>query len=219
MKQCKKCGVGIRGNERICPLCQSELSGTDDDEVYPFVPTIYRQYELFFKLLIFSSIAAGVICVAVNLILPKSGYWSVFTVLGIICFWISLLYALHRKDNISGTITTQVFLLSVLSVGWDLLTGWQGWSLNYVIPISCSVAMLSLAIIATVTKVPAEDYIVNLIVDIIFGIVPLILYLTGLVDSVIPSIVCISLSILSLSALILFEGKSVVQEIIKNFRL
>lgn len=219
MKQCKKCGVSIRGNESICPLCQSELSGTDEDEVYPFVPTIYRQYELFFKLLIFSSVAAGVICVAVNLILPGSGYWSVFAVLGIICFWISLLYALHRKDNVPGNITAQVFLLSVLSIGWDLLTGWQGWSLNFVIPISCSVAMLSLAIIVTVTKVPAEDYIVNLVVDIVFGIVPLIFYLTGLVDNVIPSIVCISLSILSLSALILFEGKSVVQEIVKNFRL
>lgn len=219
MKYCEKCKVSVRGKEMVCPLCQNRLSGTDEEGLYPSVPTIYRQYELFFKLLIFSTIAVGVICVAVNLIFPQSGYWSVFVVLGVLCFWISLPYALRKKDNIPNNITAQVFILSVLSLGWDWFTGWRGWSLNFVIPISCSIAMVSLAIIARVTKIPAEDYIVYLIVDIMFGIVPLFFYLTGHVGFVIPSVVCIALSILSLSGLILFEGKNVLREIIKNFRL
>lgn len=219
MKYCGKCKVSFRGEETVCPLCQNRLSGVDEKAIYPMVPTIYRQFELFFKLLIFSTIIAGVTCVAVNLILPQSGYWSVFVVLGILCFWISLLYALRKKDNIPNNITAQVFILSTLSFGWDWFTGWRGWSLSFVIPISCSVAMLSLAIIAKVTKMPAGDYIIYLIVDIVFGTVPLIFYLTGLVGFVIPSIICISLSALSLSALILFEGKNVLREIIKSFHL
>ncbi|MET1247690.1 DUF6320 domain-containing protein [Sporolactobacillus sp. STCC-11] len=219
MKYCEKCKVSIRGKDTNCPLCQNRLSGTDEEELYPFVPTIYRQYELFFKLLIFSTIMIGVLCVAVNLILPDSGYWSLFVVVGIACFWISLIYALQKKGNIPNNITAQVFILSLLSIGWDWITDWRGWSLNYVIPIGCSVAMISLAIIAKVTKMPAEDYIVYFITDILFGIVPLILYLTGQVGFIIPSVICISLSVLSLSALILFEGKNVLREMAKNFHV
>ncbi len=219
MKYCDKCRVTIRGNEAVCPLCQNRLSGTDEEEIFPAVPTIYRQFELFFKLLILLTILAGISCVAVNLILPQSGYWSVFVVLGILCFWISLAYAVRKKDDIPKSITAEVVILSLLSIGWDWFTGWRGWSLDFVLPITCIAAMISLAIIARVTKMPAGDYIVYLIVDILFGIVPLIFYLTGLVSIVTPSVVCIALSVLSLSVLILFEGKNMLQEIVKNFHL
>ena len=219
MKYCVKCGVKVHGAENVCPLCQHSLSGESEERVYPPVPTVYRQHEIFFKILILSTIAAGVACCAVNLLLPQHGYWSVFVILGILCFWISLAYAVRRKDNIPKNITVQVFLISVLGLGWDLLTGWRGWSLNFVIPIACSVALLSLAIIAKVMKIPPGDYIVYLIVDILFGIAPLVFYLTGLVSIALPSIICISLSILTLSALIVFEGKNMFQEMIKRFHV
>ncbi|MFT8318465.1 MAG: DUF6320 domain-containing protein [Sporolactobacillus sp.] len=219
MRYCEKCRVKVRGEETRCPLCQNRLTGSAEENVYPSIPTVYKQNELFFKSLIFSTITAGVVCAAINLILPQSGYWSVFVLLGILCFWISLSYALRKKDNIPKSISNQVFILSILSVGWDWFTGWHGWSVNYVLPISFSVALLSLAIIAKVIKLPAEDYIVNLVVDIVFGIAPLILYIAGLVGPVIPSVICTSLSIISLSALILIEGKRVLREIIKNFHL
>jgi hypothetical protein len=219
MKYCDKCRVTIRGNEELCPLCQNRLTGAGEEDIYPEVPTIYRQFEMFFKLLILATILVGVVCVAVNLVFPQSGYWSAFAVLGILCFWVSLAYAVRRKDNIPRNITVQVVILSLFSIGWDWFTGWHGWSLDFVLPIACIAAMVSLSIIARVTKMPAGDYIVYLIVDIMFGIVPIIFYLTGIIGIVIPSVICIALSILSLSALILFEGKNMLQEIVKNFHL
>lgn len=219
MRYCEKCRVKVRGAETLCPLCQHRLSGEAEERVYPLVPTVYRQYETFFKVLILFTIAAGVVCAAVNLLLPRSGYWSVFVALGILCFWISLAYAVRKKDNIPKNITVQVFIVSVLSFGWDWLTGWRGWSLNFVIPIACSVALLSLAIVAKVMKMPPGDYIAYFIVDIVFGIVPLVFYLTGLVSIATPSVVCISLSVLSLSALIVFEGKNMTEELSKSFHV
>lgn len=187
--------------------------------MYPLIPTVYRQHEMFFKVLTLSTIVGGVVCAAVNLLLPQSGYWSVFVVFGILCFWISLAYAVRKRNNIPKNITVQVLIVSVLSLGWDWLTGWRGWSLDFVIPIACSVALLSLAIITKVMKMPPGDYIAYFIVDIVFGIVPLVFYLTGLVSIVIPSVVCIALSVLSLSALIVFEGKNILQELAKRFHI
>lgn len=219
MRYCEKCGVKVRGGETACPLCQRSLSGEAEEKVYPIVPTVYRQHEMFFKVLILSTIAVGVACAAVNLLLPRSGYWSAFVALGILCFWISLAYAVRKKDNIPKDITVQVFIVSILSFGWDWLTGWRGWSLNFVIPIACSVALLSLAIVAKVMKMPPGDYIAYFTLDIVFGIVPLVFYLTGLVSFPIPSVVCISLSVLSLSALIVFEGKNMLLEMTKRFHI
>lgn len=225
MKYCGQCRVTVRGSDTTCPLCQSRLSGAveplgpDDEAVYPMVPTVFRQFELFFKLLILSSIAICVGSAAVNLVLPKDGYWSLFIVLGTVCFWIVLAYAIRKKDNILKNITFQVVIVSVLSVGWDWFTGWNGWSLNFVFPSACIVAMLSLAVISRVMKMPSGDYIVYLIVDIAFGIVPLVFYLTGLINTVIPSAFCIFLSILSLSALVLFEGDNMRREMIRVFHL
>lgn len=219
MKYCERCKVNVRGKDYLCPLCQNKLSGLPEEEIYPDIPTIYKQFELFFKLLIISSVASGITCVAVNLILPDTGYWSVFVLLGIVCFWISLVFAVRKRNNIPQNIVYQVFILSVLCVGWDSITGWRGWSLDFVIPIASIVTMISLAVVAKTMKMPIDDYMVYMFANIAFGIIPLIFYLTKLVEVVIPSIICIAISILSLVTLMLFKGKSMRLELIKRFHL
>lgn len=219
MKHCDKCRVNVRGKELLCPLCQNTLSGPDEEDIYPVLPTIYKQYELFFKLLILFTVVAGISCVTVNLIIPDTGYWSVFVVLGILCFWISLAFAIRKRHNIPRNIVNQVFILSLLSVGWDYITGRHGWSLDFVIPITSIAAMISLAVLAKIMKMPVGDYMVYLFSNIAFGMIPLIFYLAGWINVVVPSVVCIAISILSLSALILFEGKNMRMELVKRFHL
>ena len=219
MKYCEKCRVHIKGGAALCPLCQNKLSGPAEDELYPVIPTIYKQHELFFKLCIFSTVVAGVISAAVNLMLPESGNWSVYVALGIVCFWISLTIAIKKRSDIPNNITNQVVIITVLSVGWDYITGWRGWSLDYFIPIAFIAAMVSLAIVAKVMRLPIGDYFLYLFVDIIFGIVPFILYLSGVLHTAIPSIICIAVSIMSFAALLLFEGKFMRLELSRRFHL
>lgn len=40
------------------------------------------------------------------------------------------------------SILYQVVVVCVLTTLWDYWTGWHGWSIDYVIPITCVVAML-----------------------------------------------------------------------------
>lgn len=219
MKHCDKCSVAVRGNETFCPLCQNRLSGTDHEKIYPEVPTIYKQHTLFFKMLIFFTVVAGVSSVAVNLVFPHHGYWFGFVLLGILCFWISIAYVVRIKENIAKDITVWVVIISLLFVVWDWLTGWQGWSLNFAFPITCSSAMVLLAVIANVLNLQGEDYIIYLMVDILFGVVPYIFFLNGLITIFIPSFICIALSIISICALILLEGRNILHEIQKILHL
>ena len=74
-------------------------------------------------------------------------------------------------------------------------------------------------IAARVRHLQIEDYIAYMLIDILFGAVSLILLLTGVVGSVIPSVICIALSAVFLSALLIFHGNSLMSEISRRMHM
>ncbi|MDD4689100.1 MAG: DUF6320 domain-containing protein [Eubacteriales bacterium] len=219
MSQCNQCNVTVRGSNKVCPLCQNQLIGDVDESLYPEISTVYNQYRLIFKILAAITLSGGIVCIGINLMLPKSGFWSVFTVFGILCFWLSVIIVLKRRGNLLKTITFQVLAFSLLFIALDFFIGWTGWSLNFFIPIACTVAVLSIAIIAKLKNIPTEDYGVYLIVDLLFCIVPIVFYFTGLISAVLPSLFCMAVSVVTCVSQIVFEGKNLWQEIVKRFHV
>lgn len=216
MRYCEKCKVSVRSPGKYCPLCQGKLTGTPEQQIYPKVPTIYSQFEFFFKLLIMGTVSGGIISVMLNIMFPKSGNWSIYVLFGIVCFWICLSMAIKRKNKIPQNIWNQAVILSAFSVLWDILMGWIGWSLDYVIPIVCSVGMIALAVAAKVLKLRLSDFLVCLAADAIFGIAPLVFYLTGMLNTLLPSFICITISVISLVTILVFEGKNIRIELKKR---
>lgn len=215
MKRCEKCRVDVAGDRKYCPLCQNELGEAEGEvrEAFPRIPTIYHQYNLFFRILILVSIVAGVTCVTINLLVPDSGWWSVFVVAGFICLWVSLAIGVRKRKNIPKNMMYQVVVLSLLGVGWDLLTGWRGWSLDYLFPIVCMCAMLTFSILYRVLHMHLSDVLIYLILDAFFGILPVVFFFTGLLRVPYPSLICAASSVISLSVLLLFEGESLAAEL------
>ena len=131
MKYCEKCGVSVRGSQERCPLCQRRLVGEGEGEMcYPQIKTIYKQYRMFFKVLIFSTITLGITAAAINVILPDTGRWALFVNLGIAGFWASIYLAVRRKNSLAQGIIFQAVFVSVFSVIWDMITHWRGWSIS-----------------------------------------------------------------------------------------
>jgi len=79
--------------------------------------------------------------------------------------------------------------------------------------------MIEMFIVANIKKLKIEEYIVYLIIDILFGIVPLILLLLDIVNVVYPTLICVVESVISLSILILFEGKALKAEIVRRMHV
>ena len=219
MKHCEKCKIDVRGSTKRCPLCQGRLTGESDEVMYPKIATVLEKHELFIKLLILGTVTAGAAAVAVNLILPKTGLWSLFVVLGIICFWISLATAFKRRNNLPKNITSQVVIISLLCMLWDYITGWHGWSIDYVLPISCAAGMVSLGILARILPLPRGDYLVCMVMDIVFGNVPLIFFFLGKTTVAIPSVACAALSVVAFVFILLFEGGDIKEEIIRRIHI
>ncbi|NLK65212.1 MAG: hypothetical protein GX289_08970 [Tissierellia bacterium] len=214
MKFCKSCNVSVVGRRKLCPLCQDRLIGDKaQEEVFPKISFVYKEYSVFFKIMLLITVITATISVALNILLPGRGAWSLFILGGLSSVWASLINLINQRKNIPKNIVYQVMTISVIVIIWDFVTGWKGWSINYVIPLVCVFAMISMAIISKIRKLFIQDYILYIIIDGLFGIIPIIFILFGFLDVLLPSIICISTSIISLSTIIIFESKSLKAEI------
>lgn len=220
MQYCEHCKVYVRGDRKYCPLCQNALSGTgsEEEELFPVVPVTY-QYNLMIRVMLFLSICIVVISLAVNAMFPVKVNWPMFIIAGILCIWISLGVVVRKRHNIPKSIIWQVAVISILAVIWDWRTGWRGWSLDYVIPIVCVVAMIIMYVMAKIMRLGARDFVIYIVLDSIFGIIPLLFILLDLLHTKYPSIISISVSVLSFAAVILFEGDNIREELNKRMHI
>lgn len=221
MKYCEKCCVHVEGNHAECPLCQSSLSHYDGDdrESFPYIPTMLHGSGLFFRILMLISVIGAAVCVLVNLMVPQGGWWSAFVVLGLVCLWVSIAVAVKKRRNIAKNLLYQVVVVSVLCLLWDWLTGRHGWALDYVIPITCGAALLVLFVVTKVMKRYIEDHVVYLLLGALFGIVPVIFLATGMIRVILPSLICIAVSITFTAVLVLFESDSLKKELHRRLHL
>ncbi|MBC8545891.1 hypothetical protein H8711_02915 [Clostridiaceae bacterium NSJ-31] len=221
MLYCKKCKLSVTGAPRRCPLCQGDLTGVPEPDaaVFPTVPPAAHPHRRLIHLIQFVTAAVAVVCVTINLCLPSGGWWSLFVLAGIASLWLSFALLMKKRGNLPKTILWQVTLISVLAVVWDWFTGFHGWSIDYVIPILCTCAMAAMGTIARIRKLRIGDYIIYLVLDSFLGILPLVLILTGAVHVIYPSAICVGASLLSLSALFIFEGKAMRAELLRRLHL
>lgn len=221
MQYCEKCKASIRGRREYCPLCQGPLTGegSEEREAFPLMSAPRHPYHLFFRIMVFLSVASVVVCLAINAMFPGSGKWSLFVAAGMGCMWLSLIIAVQKRGNIPKNIIWQAAVVSVLCVLWDWFTGRHGWSIDYVLPILFVFAMMTMAVIARILRLKIEDYLIYLVIDALYGIIPVAFWLLGWLKVVYPSLICAAVSLVSLTALLAFEGENMREEIKKRLHL
>ena len=152
-------------------------------------------------------------------IVPTNVNWPGFVLFGLLSVWLSLIYALRKRYNITKSIMWQVIIVSGLVIFWDWKIGWMGWSLDYAVPFLCIAAMLVMYITAKVMKLSARDYISYFLLGGLFGIIPILFILFDLVKVNYPSYISVAASIIFLSAIIIFHGDSIKEELRKRMHI
>ena len=221
MKYCRHCKVYIREAHDRCVLCENVLEDELDDsyeDIFPEIPPFYKS-NLALKIMVFISIVALVIRFGFNIIFPSRINWPILFLLAVISIWVGMIIILQKRYHIPKKILWQVIIISILAIFWDYYTGWRGWSINYVIPISSVSAMIIMYVTAKIMNLSIRDYITYALLDGIFGIIPVIFIILDLVDIIYPSIISIGFSIISLSAIFIFQGKEIKAEFTKRMHI
>src|SRR5699024_11668087 len=119
------------------------------EKIFPSIPPTFEGH-LALKIMVFISICAVVISFIIETIFPSSTNCPLLVVFGLLSAWIGLFVILQKRYNIHKKIIWQVVIVSLLSLFWDWNTGWQGWSLTYVIPIIYISAMIIMYVTAKI---------------------------------------------------------------------
>lgn len=219
MKFCSKCKVSLNDKNDKCILCSSHLNNGSTDTVFPYVPMVYKEYQLFFKLLLIISFVCCSGCAFINFLISKKISWSLFVILGFICLLILLRNAISKRYAFPKKILSQVVIISLLSFIWDYFTGWHLWSISFVIPIVCSIASIDMVIIVKLLRLYIEDYLVYFLFVALFGFVPILFILFNLVSTNYPSYICIFLNFLSFVILSVLNFEDVISELKRRLHI
>lgn len=220
MLYCDKCKISLTGAHKQCPLCQADLTGAPETTgtELPAFPLGEGPHYVLLRLIALATVAAAAVCVAVNMSVGGD-WWSAFVVSGIASLWLTFGVVVKKKENLTKSILWQAFVISLLALAWDWWTGFHGWSIDYVLPILLTCSLIAMSVTARLMRLRVEDYILYLVLDGLCGLIPLILVLSGAVNVVYPSAVCVAASVIFLAALLLFEGKALRDEMVRRLHL
>ncbi|GHV52434.1 hypothetical protein AGMMS49579_09660 [Spirochaetia bacterium] len=222
MLYCHRCKVSVSGSSRRCPLCQGDLAGDAEPErnVFPVIPPPSAAFKRLIRFIALGTIAVAAISVAVDMSVHTGNvWWSLFVIAGLASLWLSFLTINRQWWNIPKNIFLQLFVISILVLLWDFFTGFNKWSIDFVIPILFSCSMIALAVFAKIRKLKVEDYIIFLVIISVISIFSLLLIIFQVVSIIYPAMICFTLSIISLAFLLLFEGRSLLHELQRRMHL
>ena len=77
--------------------------------------------------------------------------------------------------------------------------------MDYVLPCMCVLILASMITITFVQRLKPKDYMIYYVINALYGLVPVILLLTGIAAVRYPSVICSGICLLSLAGLVIFN--------------
>lgn len=221
MRRCAECAVAVEGSWRRCPLCTAPLTGQPVPGPFPAVALTFSRRRML-RVLFLTSIALILASFAAQLLFNHgpAGIGVLRSVwLGVGAMWLVALMAVRKRRNLAKGTVYIVILVGLVCVYWDYLTGWNGWSLTYAVPIVCAGSIVALLIIVRLMRTEVGDYILYSGMTVLLGLAPIAFLALGLVTNPLASVICGTLSLVTLVLLQLFRGADVRHELAKRLRL
>ncbi len=221
MLYCPYCKVSVAGEKDDCPLCGGKLTGNaePDAEVFPPIQQHRVRKSFVLRLLACLAFVASAVCALVNIAYHDNGWWSLFVVAGSVSFCVSAAVGIAYRRDIIQNIAWQILLTALLSILWDIGTGWHNWSLDFVLPCVCAAGLAAMLLLSLLLHIPLNSITGPYLSTCILGLVPLILVVLGKVQIPLPSLICAGASIISLIVLALFGWQTFKAEFQRRFHV
>lgn len=221
MRTCADCAVRVEGDWELCPLCGGAVEGAAVPSPYPPVRLRFSRRRVL-RVLTLTSLGVIMLSFLAQLLFRHDAesigaLRSVW--LGVVTTWLVVLMAVSKRRNLAKFIVYLVMAAAAVSVYWDFLTQWSGWSLTFVVPIICSASIIGLLITVRLIRMELADYIVYSGLTVLLGLTPIVFLALGWVGVALPSVLCGALSIAVVVLLLTLRGGAVRHELAKRLHL
>ena len=217
--KCEKCNIELDIISNKCPLCKSVVCEDKNPEgSYPILKPVVSN-KLYKKLLFFIACFISVAVVFLNIALTPGIRWSFFVILQlIISYWIFSRILSGRVKVIKLFLILNI-LVCALSIFWDSYTGFKGWSTNYVIPALCISYGVFMIILRFVSYYAFQENSSYIYLNICLEFLPLLLVYLGYAK--LNILICWAglFGIINLLLLLIFDGSSFKDDIVKKLHI
>ena len=208
--RCQKCGLTFSGERVYCPLCKKRIidEGTEDSsikedfDVFPVTQKKQADF-IFMKIVTFAALAAVIVAGMVDrmMVLSDRTWQPIFflVVIGVAGGYALLIVGQRKWKNIRKMVMYEVIIGMILCIAYDWYTGWKGWSVQIVLPLTVVGIYFLLTIIATVLVV--------------------ILVCVGVMHNTMLVTVTTGIGVLLLLAKIIFQGKTFLSELSRRLHV
>lgn len=178
MAKCRNCNLEVLDETDTCPLCKSILiPGDPVENMYPDVKVRMRKMKLITNLYLFVAICLELLLIVINIFTTSQIWWSIITGLILLYFYLVLRYAVLGTAGYRSKIFILVLIAILSCVAIDMVIGYQGWSINYVLPFG--ILLVDVIILGCMFFIRRNwrSYMMFQIMMIICSIIPIVLYL------------------------------------------
>lgn len=210
MSRCRQCNVEIKDETHVCPLCQCVLEVTEDvEDKYPDVRWKTRKLMLIVNIYLFCAILVSAVVIGINYGMSHRIWWSAIVVAALAYVYLVLRYAVSGQSGYKAKFIVMTAAALAFVILIDHVTGYRGWSNDYVIPATIMFIDLGIVVLMIVNKRNWQSYLLFELFMVLCGIIPLVLIWIGVIGDPIPSVVAIGSSVfLFLGTLIIGDRRA-----------
>ncbi len=219
MNKCPKCDITLKTNNNTCPLCHNKIDLKEKNSIYPEIKNTYRNHNLLIKISLFITFCGIIFSLLINYWINKEISWSIFVVLGILSFWLTFNTGINRKHGFMRILFAEILSIIILSIIWDLITGFHEWSITYVLPFLCIAYTITFLIIRIFTRYTRKEYILYTYLNSLIGLIPLYFILKNKLNTLWPSYISVCVSIFALIFLFIFNHHTLETEIERRLHI
>jgi hypothetical protein len=221
MQVCNKCNIRIRGRKECCPLCQGKLNETEGDEnlAFPILEKRKITSITFLKVCTFISIVALIVFGTVNIMTSGAFPFIGPVILGVIVAWIDIVATMYLRNNIIKVITFEVLVAIVVDFYVDMRTGFYGWSVNWMIPMTLIGLAIATIITANIMGLRLDEYILYIVFDFVMALLQIICIKNGMNTLPWPAASSIMFYLILIAALVIFRFRDLKNASEKMFNI
>ena len=184
MNRCQKCHVVILDDTDRCPLCQHVLQTDGDprENSYPNAIAVTKRFRFLENLFLFLSIMAETILLVINYNMDPMFPWSLVVGIVLLYLYTVLRMTLVGKSSLLFKILSLILLAVIMLPVIDYLTGYRGWSLDYVLPCGILALDLVLFVLILMNRRGWQSYMMAELMTALLSVVPIILRVIGLIQ-------------------------------------
>ncbi len=221
MSRCNNCKIQITDETDKCPFCQCVLvkdEGRVEDK-YPQAWVTVRKFHLLENIVLFLSILAEAVLVYINYTGTPFFAWSLIAGLVLLYANVVLRLAVIGKSGYMFKTICLVLTAIVMLIAIDYLTGYNRWSLNYVMPAGILFMDAGILVLMIVNRRNWQSYMMAQLFTIILSIIPIILLEIGEVTFSYLTIIAFAVSVFIFLGTLIIGDQRAKTELKRRFHI